>query len=170
MIVVVAGIAGSGKTTVGQALAGQLGWAFADADSFHPPANIAKMRARVPLTDADRWPWLRAIGTWMDERIAAGESAVIACSALRRSYRDLLLGGRLQARMVFLTVTHDEDEARLLARRSHFFPESLLNSQFAALELPEPAERVLVLANQGTPEETARQIIRQLDLAPDAAG
>jgi gluconokinase len=165
MIIMVAGIAGSGKTTIGQVLAAELGWAFADADSLHPPANIAKMRAGVPLTDADRWPWLRAIATWMDERIAAGEPAVVACSALKRSYRDELLAGRDQARMVFLTVGHDEDEARLLARHGHFFPESLLSSQFADLELPGPAERVLVLANRGTPEQTVAEIIRLLALS-----
>ena len=91
---IVAGVSGSGKTTVGAMLAGRLGWRFADADDFHPAANIEKMRAGIPLTDEDRWPWLQAIAAWMDERIAAGESAVLGCSALKRSYRDLLLGGR----------------------------------------------------------------------------
>src|ERR1700729_1668009 len=94
MIVIVAGVSGSGKTTVGAMLAGRLGWRFADADDFHPAANVEKMRAGIPLTDADRWPWLRSVAAWMDERIARGEQAVLACSALKRSYRDLLLGGR----------------------------------------------------------------------------
>src|SRR5690349_2824017 len=94
VIVIVAGVAASGKTTVGMLLAQQLGWAFADADTFHPPANVEKMRNGEPLTDEDRRPWLRAIEAWMDERIAAGESGVITCSALKRSYRDLLLDGR----------------------------------------------------------------------------
>ena len=102
VIVIVAGVSGSGKTTVGALLAGRLGWRFADADDFHPAANVAKMRAGIPLTDADRWPWLRAIAAWMDERIARGEDAVVACSALKRSYRDQLLDGRPAARMVFL--------------------------------------------------------------------
>jgi gluconokinase len=98
VIVIIAGASGSGKTTVGAMLAGRLGWPFADADDFHPAANVEKMRAGIPLTDADRWPWLRAIGAWMDEHIARGESAVVGCSALRRSYRDQLLGGRPEAR------------------------------------------------------------------------
>ena len=104
MILIVAGVSGSGKTTVGAMLAGRLGWRFADADDFHPAANIEKMRAGIPLTDEDRWPWLRALVAWMDERIAQGESAVLACSALKRSYRDMLLGGRPDVRMVFLDV------------------------------------------------------------------
>ena len=94
MIVVIAGVSGSGKSTVGALLAGRLGWPFADGDAFHPAANLAKMKAGIPLTDADRGPWLAAIGAWMDERLAASQSAVVACSALRRAYRDALLGGR----------------------------------------------------------------------------
>ena len=94
MIVLVGGVSGSGKTTVGVLLAKRLNWLFADGDAFHPAANIAKMRSGVPLTDADRWPWLRIIGQWMDERIVAGDSAVVPCSLLKRSYRDLLLTGR----------------------------------------------------------------------------
>ncbi len=125
MIVVVAGVAGSGKTTVGQLLARRLGWLFADGDSFHPAANIAKMRAGLPLTDADRQPWLAAIGSWMDDIIASGQSAVLACSALKRRYRDELIGGRDHAVMVFLTITQEQDEARLHARQGHFFHEPL---------------------------------------------
>jgi gluconokinase len=98
MIVIVAGVSGSGKTTVGALLAGRLGWRFADADDFHPAANVAKMRAGVPLTDEDRWPWLRTIAAWMDQRIAGNDPAVITCSALKRSYRDLLLDGRPRSR------------------------------------------------------------------------
>ena len=94
MILIVAGVSGSGKTTVGAMLAARLGWRFADADEFHPAANIEKMRAGVPLTDDERWPWLQAIGAWMDERVARDESAVVTCSALKRSYRDMLLRGR----------------------------------------------------------------------------
>lgn len=141
MIVVVAGVAGSGKTTVGQLLARRLGWQFADGDSFHPAANVAKMRAGLPLTDDDRRPWLAAITAWMDDIIASGQSATLACSALKRRYRDELLGGRQQAAMVFLTITAAQDEARLHARKGHFFHEPLMASQFAALELPDPAER-----------------------------
>ena len=101
MILIVAGVSGSGKTTVGAMLAARLGWRFADADEFHPAANIEKMRAGVPLTDDERWPWLQAIGAWMDERVARDESAVVTCSALKRSYRDMLLNGRPEAWLGF---------------------------------------------------------------------
>ncbi len=159
MIVIVAGISGSGKTTVGALLAGRLGWPFADADDFHPAANVEKMRAGIPLTDEDRWPWLRAIGVWMDERIARGEPAVITCSALKRSYRDRLLVGRPGARMVFLAPTREVLAGRLAARHGHFFPEQLLASQFDALEPPEPDERVLTVVPAGDPQATVEQII-----------
>jgi gluconokinase len=162
MIVVIAGVAGSGKTTVGELLAARLGWVFADADQFHPAANIAKMRAGVPLTDADRWPWLRAIAAWMTERAAAGESAVVACSALKRGYRELLLAATPAARMVFLAIPHDADTTRLSERHGHFFPGKLLDSQFEALEMPAPPEPVLVISAAGTPEHTTEEIIRLL--------
>jgi gluconokinase len=168
MIVVVAGVAGSGKTTVGQLLARRLGCEFADGDSFHPPANVAKMNAGVPLTDDDRWPWLRAIVAWMDERAAAGESAVVACSALKRRYRELLLSGSAHPRMVFLVVPHDADTARLTGRRGHFFPAQLLDSQFADLELPQPPEPVLLVLATGTAEDTATEILRLVGQPPEA--
>jgi gluconokinase len=164
MIVVVAGIAGSGKTTVGELLAERMGWVFADGDRFHPPANVAKMHAGIPLTDADRVPWLKAIGVWLDEQAAAGRSAVLACSALKRSYRDLLLGGRPRVKMVFLVIDHDDDEARLNRRVGHFFPEKLLDSQFAALELPEPEEGVYLVPAVGTPEEITDMVMGDLGL------
>jgi carbohydrate kinase (thermoresistant glucokinase family) len=145
VIVVVAGVAGSGKSTVGAALAQGLHEEFADGDAFHPPANVAKMHAGVPLTDADREPWLRAIGDWMDERIAAGRQGVIACSALRRAYRDRLLGGRPAARMVFLAVSPRVAAARLATLTGPFFPQRLLARQFAALAPPGPDARVLVV-------------------------
>jgi gluconokinase len=162
MIVIVAGVSGSGKSTVGALLAGRLGWRFADADDFHPAANVAKMRARNPLTDADRWPWLRAIGAWMDARIAAHESAVITCSALKRSYRDLLLDGRPQARMVFLAPDREVLARRLAARPGHFFPEQLLGSQFTDLEPPQPDERVLTVVPSGDPDTTVTSIVAVL--------
>src|ERR1700741_3352972 len=136
-------------------LAGRLGWPFADADDFHPAANVAKMRSGIPLTDADRLPWLRTIGAWMDRRIAAGESAVVACSALKRSYRDLLLSGRPSAVIVLLDVPRAELERRLTSRHGHFFPERLLDSQLAALELPGPGERVLTVPVAGDSDDTA---------------
>jgi gluconokinase len=160
MILIVAGVSGSGKTTVGALLAGRLGWQFADADAFHPAANVAKMRAGIPLTDADRRPWLDAITAWMDERIARGESAVVTCSALKRAYREELLGGRPQARMIFLAVDRDEATLRLAVRHGHFFPAGLLSSQFDALEPPQPDEPgVIVVPSGRDPAQTVAAII-----------
>ena len=162
MILIVAGVSGSGKTTVGAMLAGRLGWRFADADEFHPAANIEKMRAGTSLTDDDRWPWLRAIGAWMDERIARNESAVITCSALKRSYRDMLLGGRPQVRMVFLAADRQVLARRLAARHGHFFPQQLLGTQFADLELPRPDEHVVTIVPAEDPGDTVTSIIAVL--------
>jgi gluconokinase len=160
MILIVAGVSGSGKTTVGALLAGRLGWRFADADAFHSAANIAKMRAGIPLTDEDRRPWLRVIEAWMDERIAAGESAVVTCSALKRAYRDALLAGRPEARMIFLSVSRDEVIRRLAARHGHFFPSALLSSQFDALEPPSADEPAVTVVPSGhDPAETVAAII-----------
>jgi gluconokinase len=167
VIVVMAGVAGSGKTTVGQLLAHRLGWVFADGDEFHPPANVAKMHAGIPLTDADRWPWLQIIVAWMDARAQAGQSAVVACSALKRRYRELLLSANPAVRMVFLVIPHDADEARLGTRSGHFFPKQLLDSQFADLEMPAPPEPVLIVPATGTADETAEEIVRLLGLSAD---
>ena len=159
VILIVAGVAGSGKTSVGALLAGRLRWRFADADTFHPEVNVAKMRAGVPLTDEDRAPWLRAIGDWMDAWIAAGRSAVVTCSALKRAYRDQLLSGRPAATMVFLQVSRDVLASRLNSRHEHFFPEKLLDSQLAALEPPERDERVYTVPAEGEPAQTVATII-----------
>ena len=162
MIVIVAGVSGSGKSTVGALLAGRLGWRFADGDDFHPAANVAKMSVGVPLTDEDRWPWLRAIGAWMDERITADESAVVTCSALRRAYRDLLLYGRPQARIVFLALNRGVLTRPLAVRHGHFFPEELLGSQFTDLEPPQPDERVVTVVPAGDAQATADAIVAVL--------
>lgn len=162
MILIVAGVSGCGKTTVGALLAGRLRWRFADADTFHPEANVAKMRAGIPLTDADREPWLQAITDWMDARIAADQSAVVTCSALKRAYRDRLLDGRPAATMVFLQVSKDVLEKRLTSRTDHFFPEKLLDSQLAALEPPAPDERVHSVLAEDDPAQTTAKIIATL--------
>ena len=159
---IIAGVSGSGKTTVGAMLAGRLGWPFADADDFHPAANVEKMRSGIPLTDADREPWLQAIAAWMDGHIARAESGVIGCSALRRSYRDELLDGRPEARMVFLATDRDVLTRRLAARSGHFFPETLLASQLAALEPPGPDEHVICVNPADTPAATVDAIIALL--------
>jgi gluconokinase len=162
VILIVAGVAGSGKTTIGALLAGRLRWRFADADTFHPEANVAKMHAGIPLTDADREPWLRAVAAWIDERIAAGQSAVVTCSALKRAYRELLLTGRPTATMVFLQVSRKVLEQRLMARPDHFFPEKLLDSQLEILEPPAPDERVQTVLAEGDSAQTAAKIIATL--------
>jgi gluconokinase len=162
VILIVAGVSGSGKTTVGTLLARMLRWRFADADSFHPEANVAKMRAGIPLTDADRAPWLRAVADWMDARIAAGESAVIACSALKRAYRDELLSGRPTATLVFLQVSREVLARRLATRPGHFFPEKLLDSQLETFEPPAPDERVHTVVVDGDAGQTATKVIAVL--------
>jgi gluconokinase len=164
MIVIVAGVSGSGKTTVGAMLAGRLHWPFADGDDFHPAANIEKMRAGIPLTDADRWPWLRAIAAWMDERIARDESAVVTCSALKHSYRDILLDGRPEARLVFLMVDREVLAKRLAARHGHFFRAELLSSQLDTLEPPQPDERAVTVIEHSPdqPADTVASIIELL--------
>jgi gluconokinase len=162
VILIVAGVSGSGKTTVGTLLAERLGWRFADADEFHPAANIEKMQAGIPLTDDDRWPWLHAIAAWMDERIAAGEPAVITCSALKRSYRDVLLGGRPRAQMIFLAPDREVLTRRLAARHGHFFPGQLLGTQLASLEPPAPDEHVLTIVPASEPAATVDAIIALL--------
>jgi carbohydrate kinase (thermoresistant glucokinase family) len=168
MIVVLAGVSGSGKSTVGAVLAGELGWPFEDGDALHPAANIAKMRAGIPLTDADRWPWLATVGAWIDKRIAAGQSAVVACSALKRVYRRMLCDGRPAVRVVILRADEATLVSRLRARHGHFFPARLLASQLADLELPGPDERALSVAAIGGPSEVAAEIIRRLGLTPAA--
>jgi gluconokinase len=164
VIVLVGGVAGSGKTTVGAVLADRLRWPFADADAFHPAANIAKMRSGGPLTDADRAPWLAAIAGWMDERIAAGESAVAGCSALKRRYRDQLLTGRPAVWLAFLEISRELAHARLVARHGHFFAAALLDSQFAGLEPPGHEQRLLALDAARPADQLAEEIIERLGL------
>jgi len=156
------GVSGSGKTTVGAMLAGQLHWAYAEADDFHPAANVAKMRAGIPLDDADRVPWLRSIGAWIDERAAVGEPAVVTCSGLKRRYRDVLRAGRPQVRLIYLEADRDLIARRLAARHGHFFPASLLDSQFAELEPPEPDENPLTVSTDDTPQSVVSKIVTGL--------
>ncbi|MBE1531054.1 gluconokinase [Actinomadura algeriensis] len=157
-IILIGGVSGSGKTTVGTLLAERLGWDYAEADDFHSPENIAKMRAGTPLTDADRMPWLRAIGDWMDGRIRAGKPGVVTCSALKRVYRDVLLDGRASARLVLLDGDRDTIAARMRERKGHFFKAELLDSQFADYERPTPDEDTITVPVTGTPEEIVARI------------
>ena len=139
-VLVVMGVAGCGKSTLGRALADRLGWPFKDGDDLHPPASIAKMSAGEPLDDADRAPWLAAVADWID---ACREGGVITCSALKRAYRDRLAFGRPRVRFVFIELSPETAAERLAGRRGHFFPTSLLASQFADLEPPARDEPVI---------------------------
>jgi gluconokinase len=159
-IVLVLGVAGSGKTTVGAMLAGRLGWQYADADDFHPVANVEKMAAGHPLTDADRWPWLHAMAAWIDVQIAAGQTAVVSCSALRRAYRDVLR--RPEVQMIYLHGSRGLIAARLTSRQGHFFKREMLDSQFAELQEPEPDEGVITVSIDGTPLNVVDRILAQL--------
>ncbi|WUI01031.1 gluconokinase [Spirillospora sp. NBC_00431] len=168
-VIVVAGVSGSGKTTVGSLLAERLGWDYAEADAFHSEANIEKMRSGHPLTDADRLPWLRAIAAWIDDRLATGRPGVVTCSALKRGYRDMVAGGRPGVRMVLLDGDRDLIASRMRARKGHYFSADLLDSQFADLELPAPDENVLTAPITGPPEETVTHILTTLGLTPPSA-
>jgi gluconokinase len=159
-IVVVMGVAGSGKTTVGAMLAGRLGWQYADADDFHPVANVEKMAAGHPLTDEDRWPWLHAIAAWIDVQVAAGQPAVVSCSALHRAYRDVFR--RPEVQMVYLNGSPDVIAGRLASRQGHFFKREMLDSQFATLEEPGPDERVITVSIDGTPMQVVDHILAEL--------
>jgi gluconokinase len=153
MVIVVMGVTGAGKTTVGQRLAKSLGWRFHDADDFHPPANKAKMNAGIPLTDDDRWPWLRALRAVIEQALADGSSAVVTCSALKRAYRDVLSGGLEEVHYVHLTGDMRVLAARLASRRGHFMNPALLESKFSTLDAP--ADALAVDVALGPSEQVA---------------
>jgi gluconokinase len=161
-IAVVMGVSGSGKTTIAAGVAEWLGWILLEGDSFHPPANIAKMKAGTPLTDDDRWPWLRAIAARADELAAAGHSCVVACSALKRAYRDTLVGNRPDAVLVYLRGSKDLIAGRMAARKGHFMPPGLLDSQFATLEEPGPDENPVIAEIGRDADATIAGVVRQL--------
>jgi gluconokinase len=159
-VVLVMGVSGSGKTTVGSLLAGRLGWTYAEADAFHPAANVAKMRAGHPLSDADRLPWLDALGAYIDQCAERGEPAVVTCSALKRSYRERLRAGRPFITVIYLDADEETVRTRLAAREGHFFPLQLLASQFRDLEPPAPEEHIEYVRVRM--EVTSAQIVQQL--------
>jgi carbohydrate kinase (thermoresistant glucokinase family) len=167
-ILVVMGVSGSGKTTVAAMLAGALGVEFLEGDDFHPRANVEKMKGGTPLTDADRLPWLRAIAKQIDAWRTQGKAGVVTCSALKRAYRDVLIGERREVRLVYLRGSHELIHARMAARHEHFMPLGLLDSQFATLEEPGPDERPIVVDVGGTPAQIVAEIIRQLGVSPRA--
>jgi gluconokinase len=163
-VIVVMGVAGSGKTTIASQLAERLRWRFAEGDSFHPPANVARMRDGIALTDEDRWPWLDAIAAWIDSARASGERCVITCSALKRAYRERLAGGHDDVRFVYLKGEYGLVTRRMAARTGHYMPLALLQSQFDALEEPRADENPLVISIAPSPEEIVAGIVAALEV------
>jgi gluconokinase len=170
LVIVLMGVSGSGKSTTGAALSRALDWPFRDADSFHPPANVEKMARGTPLTDEDRWPWLAAIARWIDERCEAGEHGIISCSALKRSYRERIIGTRRGVQLVYLKGERSLIGQRLRGRRNHFMPASLLKSQFSVLEEPGADENPVVVSIAMSPRRVVATIVEQLGLEPPTNG
>ena len=163
MIVIVFGVSGAGKTTIGKLLAEQFGWRFYEADDFHPSANIEKMRSGLPLADEDRWPWLNLLREQITRSLAAKENAVLACSALKRAYRERLRIGN-DVKFVFLRGNYALIENQLRRRRGHFMNPALLRSQFADLEEPRSVEDAVTIELGRTPEELVEEIKTKLKL------
>ena len=163
MIVILMGVSGVGKTTIGQVLSDKLGWALFDADEFHSPASIEKMRNGIPLQDADRWPWLDRMNAMLVEKEGRGESLLLACSALKQVYRDRLAKGAADLRWIYLKGSVDLIRKRLEARKGHYMKAGLLESQFATLEEPGNA---FEFDTADTPEAIADTILRQLHASP----
>ncbi|MPZ97986.1 MAG: AAA family ATPase [Dehalococcoidia bacterium] len=159
------GVSGVGKTTIAVGLAEQLGWPFIEGDDLHPAANVQKMAAGIPLTDDDRAPWLDALADRIEVWRAAGSDGVIACSALRRVYRDRLAGSHRDVRFLHLSASREVVLERMAGRRGHFMPPALLDSQYAALEPPDESERgrALTLDAGATPEELVARAVEWLD-------
>jgi gluconokinase len=165
-VIVLMGVSGSGKSTAGKRLSAALGWPFRDADSFHPQANIDKMRRGIPLTDADRAPWLAAIASWIAERVRACEPGIVSCSALKRAYRRTLLDGQSSVGLVYLQGNFALISHRMSRRKGHFMPLELLKSQFETLQEPAPDERALVVPVRLPPRKVADAIIVGFGLTP----
>ena len=165
-VLVLMGVSGSGKSTVAAALAEKLGWPMLEGDDLHPPANVAKMAAGIPLVDEDRWPWLRSIAAWIDQRIANYEPGIVTCSALKRVYRDVLR----RERVVFVHLSGENATiaSRLQQRRNHYMSPNLLGSQLETLENLGPDEQGFVVGLAGTPAQQADDIIRTLESADRA--
>ena len=159
MVIVIMGVSGAGKTTIGRALAVELGWPFVEGDAVHPARNVEKMHAGIPLTDADREPWLAALHAIIARAIERREHTIVACSALKTRYRDRLRGRLRTVRFVYLRADPATLERRLAARTSHFFNPALLPSQFDALE--EPDEETAVIVDAAAPPERILGAIRE---------
>ncbi len=159
LVLVMMGVSGSGKTTVATGVAERLGWDVLEGDKFHPKANVEKMSRGIALDDADRLPWLTAIAAAIDRELAAGRSAVVACSALKRSYRDILIGRRRNVALIYLQGAAELIGARMAARKGHFMPPELLASQFATLEEPGPDEAPIIVPVTPPPAKIVEQVL-----------
>ena len=168
--IVVMGVSGAGKSTTGEALARRLGWPYTEGDAFHPPANVEKMHAGIPLTDADRAPWLRALAAELARHQALGQSSVLGCSSLKRSYRDILRSGAPHVRFLHVHGTRAILADRLGHREGHFFPAKLLNSQLATLEMLAPDEDGVVVDMALSVEDQVDAALRLLGLVPTGDG
>ena len=164
-VILLMGVSGCGKTTTGKLLAAALGWPYRDGDSFHPEANIAKMASGQPLNDADRTPWLAAIAAWIDQQRTMQSCGVVSCSALKRRYRDVLIGARDDVQLVYLMGSLSLIGDRLSRRKGHFMPPALLRSQFAALEAPAPDENALAVSIRLPPKRIVERITAGCGLA-----
>ena len=170
VIAVVMGVSGSGKTTVSRLLAAALGCQFQEGDDLHPAENVEKMHGGIPLSDADRLPWLRKIAEEIDGWRARGESGVLTCSALKRSYRDIIIGDRPEVTLVYLKGSYGLIRRRVAARHKHFMPVALLDSQFATLQEPTAEEHPITVDVGGRPNEIAAEIVHQLEERQAAGG
>jgi len=168
-VLVVMGVSGSGKSTIASMLANRLHWVYEDADWFHPKSNVEKMHHGEPLNDEDRWPWLYAIASWIDATRHAGGHGIIACSALKRAYRDVLIGDRGDVRLIFLKGDRDLIARRVAARADHFMPTTLLDSQFKTLEEPTADERPVTVSIVPRPLDIVETIVKQLGIETLAA-
>jgi carbohydrate kinase (thermoresistant glucokinase family) len=161
-VLIIMGVSGSGKSTIAEILSDELGWQFRDGDEFHPQANVDKMHSGTPLTDDDRWPWLKAIAAWIDEKRKTGAHAIVTCSALKKSYRDILIGPRKDVGLIYLKGDEGLIAQRLSKRHNHFMPKGLLHSQFQTLQEPGPDEHPVTVSIAPPPEEIAAAVLAAL--------
>ncbi len=163
-VLVVMGVSGSGKSTIAAMLAHRVHWLYEDGDWFHPKKNIEKMHHGEPLNDEDRWPWLHAIADWIDATRHSGNHGIVACSALKRAYRDILIGNRRDVRLIYLKGDPDLIARRIAARADHFMPPKLLDSQFRTLEEPTADERPLIVSIVPHPREIVETVVKKLNI------
>jgi gluconokinase len=169
VVLVIMGVSGSGKSTIGTLLTERLGWVFEEGDSLHPTSNVEKMAAGIPLTDEDRWPWLARVADWIDNRLDAGENGIVTCSALKRSYRNVLNRRGSGVEFVYLAVEVAELTERVEHREGHFMPVSLLGSQLGTLEVPTTAEPAIQVDADPDPRLVVDRILRDLGLSATPA-